>query len=288
MAIYPAVLLIQRKKWKEIVFNILFGVITIMPWILRNVAISGYLIYPYPQIDLFKVDWKMPVSVLTYDNMEIMVWGRKIKDVLGFEMPIYEWFPIWFKSQDNFKILIIWSFVAAFIVFVCRSMTIIREKRIDLGKDILVGYSMIALLTWIFSAPLMRYGMVYLLVPICLLGELIIEKHRTDKCDDKVKMAILCLIFPLISIYVAQIENIDRWIMQENYEWILTKENEIGEGIKVWTPVEGDQSSYDVFPCVPYEKMIERIEVRGESYGEGFRIKEECKDMNINAYGEEW
>lgn len=54
-------------------------------------------------------------------------------------------------------------------------------------------------------------------------------------------------------------------IMQENYAWRLTDSFEIADGIRIWYPVEGDQSTYDVFPCAPYVNMIEKLEIRGDN-----------------------
>ena len=89
---------------------------------------------------------------------------------------------------------------------------------------------------------------------------------------------------------MASIEEIgDRQrIRQEDYEWRLTTNRELKDGIKVWLPIEGDQSSADVFPCVPYGAMLDKIELRGDSLKEGFRMKAECKDMHLNEYGYEW
>jgi len=36
--------------------------LTLVPWIARSVMLSGYPVYPYPQLDLFQVDWKVPAT----------------------------------------------------------------------------------------------------------------------------------------------------------------------------------------------------------------------------------
>ena len=55
---------------------------------IRSVMISGYLIYPYSVSDLFRVDWKLPEAVLNYDKIEIMVWGRALKDTSLYNMKL--------------------------------------------------------------------------------------------------------------------------------------------------------------------------------------------------------
>ena len=64
LALYPAVCLIRSKEWKKIGIYLLCGCVVLAPWLVRNVLISGWLIYPFAAIDLFSVDWKIPASYL--------------------------------------------------------------------------------------------------------------------------------------------------------------------------------------------------------------------------------
>lgn len=76
LAVYPAALLICQKKWGQIFLFLGAGILIVLPFLVRNVIVSGYLIYPYSSIDLFNVDWKMAASFAAYDSREIMAWGR--------------------------------------------------------------------------------------------------------------------------------------------------------------------------------------------------------------------
>lgn len=68
----------------------------------------------------------------------------------------------------------------------------------------------------------------------------------------------------------------------------LTDSTEIADGIYIYHPIEGDQSSYDVFPCVPYINMVQKIEMRENSLAGGFCMKEEYRNLHLNEYGAEW
>lgn len=52
--------LIKRKDYKTIGFLMTISSIVIIVWLVRNVILSGYLIFPLYIIDLFDVDWKIP------------------------------------------------------------------------------------------------------------------------------------------------------------------------------------------------------------------------------------
>lgn len=289
LALYPLVLLIKRKQWKAIAVNLCAGIIIILPWLARNVMISGYLLYPYSQLDFFSVDWKMPASVVTYDAREIMVWGRNIKNVDLYDMHIWEWFPTWFKNGP--QLIIVSGFVSAVALGVSIIYGVITGKRQDIRRSILFGYSILALLAWLFSAPLIRYGRVYLLIPICGAVWIILDwKKDIDKIQKGVQYIAALLMIPLCCIYISSWGDIERLpkIIQENYKWFLTNTMEIADGINVWYPAEGDLGSYDVFPCVPYKGMIEKVEVRGDGLEEGFRLKEQYADKHLNGAGQAW
>lgn len=63
ISLIPIYLLYKSKRYKAITSLLLISGLMLGIWLLRNVFISGYLIYPYPNIDLFNVDWKVPQTV---------------------------------------------------------------------------------------------------------------------------------------------------------------------------------------------------------------------------------
>lgn len=65
LTIMPAVGLIRKKEWKDVIKYIVIGIVIILPFLIRNVIISGYLIYPYPEIDLFNADWNYMNIIVT-------------------------------------------------------------------------------------------------------------------------------------------------------------------------------------------------------------------------------
>lgn len=63
ISIIPLFGMFRDKKYKTIVALSLIVSLFLATWLCRNVFISGYLVYPYPSIDLFDVDWKVPKTV---------------------------------------------------------------------------------------------------------------------------------------------------------------------------------------------------------------------------------
>ena len=267
MAVYPFIFLIKQKKYKEIIKNICAGLVVAIPWLARNVIISGYLLYPYSQLDLFNFDWKMPKSIADYDAKEIMVWGRELKNVELYDMPFIQWFPIWFKSAPKYIFIICIIAVAILVVYLLYCIMV--RRRIEGRIMLLFVYSLISLCVWLFSAPLIRYGIVYLYIPICEAVWILL---------------LLSIIWCGYMLNCREVESTAIY-KQDNYDEKATESVVWENDIQIWFPKEGDQGGYENFPCVPYRHMVERIELRGEKLNQGFRIKSEYKNIEIRGDG---
>ncbi len=73
-----------------------------LPFLIRNYYLSGYLIFPFPLIDLFTPEWKIPHNVVVYEKMLIKSWAKipnSDPNIIG-AMPFMEWFKIWWGNKD--------------------------------------------------------------------------------------------------------------------------------------------------------------------------------------------
>ena len=165
LVIKPAAALLREKRWKEIVLYLFLGILTVLPFLIRNVILSGWLVYPFTGIDLFSPDWKIPKGIADYDAREIQVWGRGYHDVTKYDMPIWKWLPEWFRGISGMdKILVLAALLAVF-VFVLRLFVVLwkgwKRKVFIWDKLLLEGVVSVCFLFWLFSSPLIRYGCVY-------------------------------------------------------------------------------------------------------------------------------
>lgn len=70
---------------RQIFILIFIFVLSLGPWIARNIILSGYLIYPFPSIDLFNVDWKIRMADVQTQRDFIKSWSVipvKLKEVV--------------------------------------------------------------------------------------------------------------------------------------------------------------------------------------------------------------
>ena len=292
LVLKPAIELIREKRWLTIGGFIGSGFFIILPFLIRNIIISGYLVYPYAGIDFFNFDWKMSPAAVIYDNHEIMAWGRGLKDVNRYAEPFSSWFPVWIEEASTFNVFLMCINIILLVLSLIVLGVYLKKKKYN---DILVLVCFIALfLGWLFTAPLLRYGLIYLyVVPLYYLGVLLLKLDNMLKGKIPWKYVYVLAIVGVSFLTVKSVISDTSWCIEyyTKYPMDYRKNFEMKsvqwEGMELYIPVSGDQTSYEIFPAIPYEARLEIIELRGEDFKDGFKIKAEYKDKQIGPYGNE-
>lgn len=172
LVVYPAYYLLRDKRWKETVVYLSLGIVMALPFFIRNVLLSGWLVYPFTQIDLFDVPWKIPKGMADYDAKEIQVWGRGYTDVTRYDAPVSEWLPGWFRSLAGSDKLLVMAAVVSLAVLLVYGVGMLcgwwRKRSGILTVQVTVAASFIF---WLLTSPLIRYGCVYVyLMPTVVFG----------------------------------------------------------------------------------------------------------------------
>lgn len=272
LTIYPLYLLIKDKDIKQIAGNIVAAVMIVLPWLVRNVIISGYLIYPYAGIDLFHVDWKMDRSVLFRDSLDIKRFGRGTNRLPEYDDAVFRWIPVWFKRQGiPYKIIILAGSICA-IVLLYQLWRYIRKKQVR--EAVFAATLVISLVFWFMTAPLIRYGGVYFWIMIALVAGKAAERYgrETGTRIADVIMGLIMLLFLGTYmdgiVFLADMDPI-HWVKQMHYTSWPSTQYSIGD-LAVWAPDEGDQVGYFAFPAVTDKGQVEKVGLRGESFQDGF------------------
>lgn len=279
LIIVPAYWLIAEKKWKEIILYLGLGILTIAPFLIRNVIISGYLLYPYPELDLFSFDWKIPASEAAYERTVIKAWAQGYRGDFPTNAPFTEWFPLWrdniLLADSKMYIEFIADIVAIPISLIFGMVKGLQKKNwhfLHITCCLTIG-----ILFWFFNAPTRRFGEIYLLLlPLYLVGN-ILEIFKSRIAAAVIATAVLTVIGGDAVKYLVNgaIEMADRSYLVTcadyiNFDCQLTN---IG-GLNIYYPETGsDLTGYSCFPSTPYVNRLSIIELRGESFAEGFRPK---------------
>lgn len=289
LVVSPAGKLIRQKKWTEILFYLFTGMLIVVPFLIRNVIISGYLLYPYTMPDFFRVDWKMPSYTLDFDRNEIKAWGWGLNDVYRFDASVTEWFPIWTEKLGTKLTILFWVNVIMIIPAVC--IFVYQGIRKKEWGDLLVTLTIFACLAlWFVGSPLPRYGSVFLtLFPLFLAGRCVQWLCRDAggvfwKMAGRPAIALLILYIAKPCFYYLE-WNMPTEIGCPDYAVYEVAEAALGDTV-IYYPVKGDQAGYYAFPSTPYPARLQLIELRGGTVAGGFRMKEEYRDACVTTYGQ--
>lgn len=282
LALKPACCFVRKKDWGGIALYVVMGILVIAPYLIRNVVISGYLVYPYSVIDLFDVDWKMPAHMVDYDRREIMAWGRALNDVEKSDYGLIRWFPIWWNAQELWlKLLFAVNVILLPGGIVCSVRAVIRKKYDDV---LLMVMAMILFLGWFFTAPLMRYGIVFaFLIPGIAFGYLC----RWMKSKNVWQMAEISVFVVLAVFTMLEISDMDEISFKRSAYYIARECTSVNwNGIDIYLPVENGYMGYYYLPSTQHKSVLKYIELRGNDISDGFKIIDEYVGCKINTYGE--
>lgn len=283
LAVYPAAVLVKEKKWKEIAVYIACGCVVLLPFFIRNYLISGWLLYPFDGIDLFNPVWKIPEEYLLVDAGQIKVWGRCLYDIAKIDLPVTQWFPIWWEHQFRYEQMFLGAVVlAAVLQGIVLLVKLAQKQRISFPLAVLHLAIWGNLAVWFFMAPFIRYGLAFLFAVIMMaVGECISIRRKgfISIVTGGLLFCILVSVSPYWDQYITDAGVFVKHTLREPY-YILQKDYDGGNmesreinGNRIYVSTGGEVNSYHVFPGTCYEHMLERSTLIGDEIRDGFRAK---------------
>jgi hypothetical protein len=288
-ALVGIIYFIRQKNLKPIYFSVLIGAIIVIPWCIRFVILSGYLIYPFPAIDLFDVDWKMPEAMVVAEKNAAYAWARiqNVSPDVVLAMPFYEWIPRWIPYQSLLTLgLFLLAFVSPVIILI-RKKFFLKKKRFFVAWAV----AFCGMLFGFIAAPDIRFSLGFVLgaafIPFILTSFILnVAVNFFYRGVKYIRVAVIILggvlLLGLSLRQFVHYEGISAnalytfFVKAQSIDNIDTgKEIKYNEhrvdGIIIYYPDKGDQCFDQPLPCTPYPNN--RLEMRGGSLQNGFRIK---------------
>lgn len=293
----------SKEKMAALWISIAMAFVIVLPFLIRNIIISGWILYPVTMFDFFGFKWEIPKGVADFDSLEIRTFGRGYNDVAAnANVPFNEWVPHWFSSITGLnKIMLILAIISVVlylgyvIYFLIAALGRKNEKIRTFGKGkvfelssrsmmatadfLTIGGTLIGcLLFWFISAPLIRYGIVYVwLTPAVIIGRLfIVINNRISKDLREMILKIIVGLFAFWMFFKCVnlvIEDCSRFnarylVDQQDYGTYETRTFKLGD-VTFYYPAEGDRIGYEPFPGATND-VSENVKLIGNTIREGF------------------
>lgn len=277
ICLYPAYRYLQGKKWRELASFIILGTVAVLPFLIRNIILSGYLVYPFPSLDIFSFDWKMPASIAKQDQVTNIVWGRAINfaENGSADWPIYKWIVVWWKVQETEDK---WLWLLDICMLICGVCMVLHSvvKRSFGKKEFVLIAAMLCWSYWMYMAPLVRYGFAYFFmlpaVTLLFAGD-----------GERMGFAVIETVFT-IAMFTWMIDSFSTYnynlFKPEDYPVnsgeTCTIESTDGNEFLIYYPKEETEEmlnypGYALFPAVPGRIDTNHLKMRGKDFSEGFR-----------------
>lgn len=314
-----AICFIRKKDYKLILSPVILSLLIIVPWLVRNIFISGYLVYPLYEIDLFLFDWKVPETTAIMQRLYIKEWANTMHEItLKYPVLIFNDFIFGGGSayiKNIFTILVFAISTLSPILFVYNGL----RKIVKLNDGLYLYYftSLICILFWYVSARDFRFASGYLLgcsLLTVFLATQLWNRRAVLRMKLK-KRLVFILITAMVMISLFKNNQAFKLFIRPNTD-LLTKDLYISKLFNIYTDPDIKKNGYyskmekynmgdvviflsphygyfgdDLLPAtykggLPFDSFtkdkiqsIETVECRGKTIQDGFRTKKEYQQI---------
>jgi hypothetical protein len=265
----------SRQRTDQLVLLILFIGLFGLPWLFRGYLTSGYPFFP-AEIGRLSFDWTTPHELIASERNWVLSWARAPFN-LHWQQVLTDWSWVgpWIQQLPSYPIVIKAAGLAAVGLLASPWLLRLGYSRTQLAGWILIVSPMLSsLLFWFFSAPSPRFAQAtiwILAVDLFYLG--VIAANRTEVVG---KLALLvCTTFMALEIIPGVTRLNAEPIQFPNYigsaPQMLLLHTQSGAGI--WVPKEGINSGDSKLPATPPDRFDPKLELRGPTLRDGFRIR---------------
>jgi hypothetical protein len=262
---------IKDKNFKLAGVMALFVFLCWSPWLIRNLIISGYWIYPVPALIPLSpvVDWRIPPDTVIHELDGIQTWARQFTLKPDSDSSQFlDWFPFWFSRQTSLQSLLLLVSILLPPFFCLYS---IYKRRMP---DIVYITAYIGVLFWFFTVPTIRlgYGFLIMIVLLIFTNPLQAIIKRTEWLSSVNTVFQVATILYLGYVLCASMELSafsHRFFLPEDYRVFSTTPCKIANAT-IQCATKYNQCGYHAFPCVV--KAFSYVEVRGSDWQDGFRV----------------
>ncbi|WP_165020434.1 LIC_10190 family membrane protein [Dysgonomonas sp. ZJ279] len=299
ISLFVIITLYKNKEIKSLVFILCMSSLIFGMWMGHNVIISGYLIHPLYEIDLFDFDWKLPREISIIERRYIhdgALW--QLKYVYHGALTLF-YAPSTLKMHYYFTALVYVLAGVSPIAFLFAFYKKAWKESIPLA--LIYGVLIICLLGGFVSTPDIRFvsGILFSMIFISVVQVFNVVGTTWFIKKRELFLAVMLLPYLFLAAFYLQgvatpacnmrtvVRTIVRprplrekiWYPEEVLQYDTFKLN---DDVEIYIIKEPSGLVFYKFPSVPYDSEIHQfwrfqsyksIEARGTSLKDGFRMK---------------
>ncbi len=244
---------------QHILFAALVALLSVVPWMIRGVFLTGYPAYP-AKLFRFTVAWAVPASSLDVMVERIKAWARiphvPPEDVLG----NLQWMKPWLtrvlhENTLDFTFPLL-TLLLAVVVFLVTMRSPDRTPGRTLWLILLPP--LFGLAMWL-SAPDPRYQ--GSLLWVLAIGLLVLALNFSDTAT---KWILPLHALVVVGFLMSPIDLVRSWKDPSVAKRVEMVDRTTRSGLKVLVPAEGDQAWDSDLPATPYFSPLLRLRVPGD------------------------
>jgi hypothetical protein len=286
--VLPAYLLflqLKEKKYAPVGIAFATGLVIVSPWLIRNILLCGYLVYPAHQIDLFSFEWEVPHGIVALEVDETRAFSkiRQFNYAEVRDMDLLTWTPYWIQEMRPGEKMVLLFVLASSIFYL--ALAFFRRKKLfteaGWGYIVAVATLYLGLAYWFMAAPALRFGFgfsvsIYLLVAAYIFYQLFTGRFAPYRQWIFAGFCLVILAFYIKGASYAFKNYVNSFQVAEIvFPPSLPGcdcDTETIDGHPVWIPKGTAQCFNSPLPCSPL--VMGALHMRGDDPGKGFVMKD--------------
>lgn len=291
IALWPIVIFIKHKDVKSLAMFGGMGFFMGLPFVIRNIIITGRFVYPSTALDVFKFSWKIPTPIVNIEKNLIYSFARdgsysveRVWDKFD-----YSWILPWFKNASIVDVfLVLLNLFCIVIVLIVTAQRVGKKNgcvSMSTQQLVVFGGCSVCFLYWFLSAPDSRFiKTVLVFFPICICVKLFLDFSKNSEIARSKRIVIVFFCVAELVCSKALVEVITYLNSTDNISYLLTStqpefeefEDEVYE-LGGNTIYFAESPSDHELPCMSQLTKIEDIQLIGNDFSDGFVFVEDEK-----------
>lgn len=282
LALFPVYFLLRLpavERARIVPWAVALPLLLGLPWALRFVMLSGYLVFPIPGTDLLNVDWKLPAEVVRQQYHYVSAFARSNTVIWDSERVAAEgflhWLPQWFARENLLNKAMALAMGASFLagtgLLLLRGRWLWRYHRDALLLGLLLGLNVVV---WFLRYPAFRFGWPWVIASLAVALHLALL-HRPLLRRTALPLLVGLMLVQAVVKTVRETLTLTSGVVVAPLTQVATPHRTVDlNGVPLRVPLA--PYCHELPPPCVLRDWAWRVEARGKRVEDGFRTRRDA------------